>query len=76
MLRVSSQIHSMRRWEVLPMEDIKPGDVVQLKSGGPRMTVNFITDGKAYCQWLADEEPKQEMYQLAMLLKVQDEVSN
>ena len=34
------------------MEDIKKGDVVELKSGSPKMTVNFIsTDGKAVCTW-------------------------
>ena len=34
------------------MDDIKKGDVVELKSGSPKMTVNFIsTDGKAVCTW-------------------------
>ncbi|MCW0979181.1 DUF2158 domain-containing protein [Agrobacterium sp. BT-220-3] len=30
----------------------KPGDVVQLKSGGPLMTVAFINEeGKVSCTW-------------------------
>lgn len=49
------------------MEDIRLGDGVQLQSGGPRMTVNSVTDGKAYCKWLANGEQQQEMYQIAML---------
>ncbi len=34
----------------------KPGDVVQLKSGGPKMTVsdaNYIEKGKVRCHWFA-----------------------
>lgn len=33
----------------------KIGDIVQLKSGGPGMTVESIRDrdGKIYCQWFA-----------------------
>jgi len=33
------------------MDNLQVGDVVQLKSGGPTMTVNQITSGTAYCQW-------------------------
>lgn len=34
------------------MEQLKKGDVVQLKSGGPMMTVIEIDDaGRLYCQW-------------------------
>lgn len=34
-----------------------PGDVVELKSGGPWMTVKRVTDGSATCTWF-DEEGK------------------
>ena len=38
------------------------GDVVVLKSGGPKMTVQYIDrkDGDVYCVWFpkADDEPK------------------
>jgi uncharacterized protein YodC (DUF2158 family) len=31
--------------------NFKPGDQVQLKSGGPVMTINSISDGEAWCEW-------------------------
>ena len=41
-------------------ENIQPGDVVKLKSGGPAMTVSFVGDARnrgitaAVCMWFAD----------------------
>lgn len=36
----------------------KLGDVVRLKSGGPKMTVAEVTnDGYIDCEWFADEGP-------------------
>lgn len=34
---------------------LKVGDIVQLKSGGPKMTVKdpMAIDGQVYCQWFA-----------------------
>ena len=44
-------------------ELFKEGDVVQLKSGGPLMTVsNYITDGKVFCQSFNGNEPKGEVF--------------
>jgi uncharacterized protein YodC (DUF2158 family) len=40
------------------MANIKPGDVVQLKSGGPLMTVEKIVGDSAKCDWF-DEKHKQ-----------------
>ena len=31
--------------------NIRPGDEVQLKSGGPTMTAQSETDGNWFCQW-------------------------
>ncbi|WP_312310326.1 YodC family protein [Stenotrophomonas indicatrix] len=31
--------------------NFNPGDQVQLKSGGPIMTINSIEDGEAWCEW-------------------------
>jgi uncharacterized protein YodC (DUF2158 family) len=33
-------------------EEIKAGDIVELKSGSPKMTVAFVSnDGYCYCTW-------------------------
>jgi uncharacterized protein YodC (DUF2158 family) len=37
--------------------DFKIGDVVRLKSDGPRMTVKSIKDGEVWCNWF-DKEGK------------------
>lgn len=40
-------------------QDFKVGDVVQLKSGGPNMTVAEIQqNGNVWCQWFVSNEPK------------------
>ena len=37
--------------------ELKPGDVVILKSGGPRMTVRSRTaDGDLFCNWFNGRE--------------------
>lgn len=38
------------------MENIKVGDVVELKSGGPEMTVMEFDEGKLMCQWFEKDE--------------------
>ena len=44
-------------------QEIKAGSIVQLKSGGPMMTVNHIGDeddvwkGHAYCDWFVQDKP-------------------
>jgi uncharacterized protein YodC (DUF2158 family) len=35
--------------------DVKPGDVVVLKSGGPALTIAEVNDDRADCVWLSDE---------------------
>jgi len=37
-------------------KEIKVGDIVQLKSGGPFMTVNSTADGNVFCIWFSDEK--------------------
>lgn len=38
------------------MNNFSKGDLVQLKSGGPRMTVIDINDDKVICQWFDDKQ--------------------
>ena len=47
---------------------IKPGDIVMLKSGGPDMTVAWIADNEAYCEWFDSKgEPRGQRYALVVL---------
>ncbi|MGO9571979.1 MAG: YodC family protein [Desulfomonilaceae bacterium] len=41
------------------MSEFKIGDVVQLKSGGPHMTVYKVDEDEIYTQWF-DEKNKQQ----------------
>ncbi len=54
------------------MSDIVIGDVVQLKSGGPYMTVTEIdSDSDAHCVWfINDEQQHQNYFNVAALKKV------
>jgi len=38
------------------MSGFKIGDVVQLKSGGPLMTINSVEESEYYCQWFVDNK--------------------
>lgn len=43
------------------------GDVVVLKSGGPRMTVMDVTDGKAACVWFDKTTEKRGVFEVDLL---------
>lgn len=49
------------------MGDISEGSVVQLKSGGPKMTVRWVEEGQAYCQWFSKDEEKGAKFSVAQL---------
>ena len=59
------------------MDDIKKGDIVRLKSGGPAMTVQevgdygYISDG-ARCVWFDGKTRLQEVFDRATLEKDDD----
>jgi uncharacterized protein YodC (DUF2158 family) len=57
-------------------DDFQPGDVVQLKSGGPKMTIdhtytNAYNIRGAWCTWFDGDNPKGKWYPLTSLTKVQ-----
>ena len=50
------------------MAAFKVGDVVRLKSGGPKMTVvEAKEDDSIECQWFASNEPKHETFRAETL---------
>ncbi len=63
-------------------KNFKIGDVVELKSGGPKMTIVQIKqqyeDGKAidgfncYCKWFVDDKPESHQYDQLALKLVED----
>jgi uncharacterized protein YodC (DUF2158 family) len=54
-------------------EGLKPGDIVRLKSGGPKMTVMRIeSGGRVLCEWFTpDEEHQARSFDATVLEKVQ-----
>jgi uncharacterized protein YodC (DUF2158 family) len=53
------------------MTGIKAGDVVQLKSGGPTMTVNFVENSsgteEAACSWFINNKKESSRFPVATL---------
>ena len=56
--------------------EFKVGDVVQLKSGGPKMTIAHIgnyayagTEIKAKCVWFEGTKQKEHVFELEVLTK-------
>ena len=55
---------------------LKVGDIVQLKSGGPKMTVQSGTEeeeGHVWCQWFAGSKLEQGRFPVESLVKVAPE---
>ncbi|GLR54330.1 YodC family protein [Shinella yambaruensis] len=62
-------------------EQFETGDVVDLKSGGPLMTVNRVNkDGDVICEWFNQEgqkyEPKWHAFKPQMLRRLKSKGSN
>ncbi|MGJ7501626.1 DUF2158 domain-containing protein [Variovorax sp. ZT5P49] len=51
------------------MSDVKPGDVVKLKSGGVAMTVQWISGEAALCVWQEGARPIEQKYNVVVLEK-------
>ena len=48
---------------------IQAGSVVELKSGGPNMTVKWVENGYAYCEWFnKDLKVEGEKFAVAQLV--------
>jgi len=44
-------------------QELKIGDLVKLKSGGPAMTVDNIQEnGQIYCRWFVGREAREEYF--------------
>lgn len=42
------------------MAELSEGRIVELKSGGPQMTVHAVADGVAVCRWFTKDDKLQE----------------
>lgn len=52
-------------------EAFKPGDMVQLRSGGPVMTVQGLRTGDVICVWFDKTKQTQGVFNPAMLARYQ-----
>lgn len=56
------------------MSDLKVGDVVRLKSGGPKMTIYSIIDNGCYCTWFdANDNKVNDAFNLLTLQLIESE---
>jgi uncharacterized protein YodC (DUF2158 family) len=57
---------------VVVMEDFEMGHVVQLRSGGPKMTVHgLVSDGDVVCQWFEGNDVHEENFPKEVLKEVE-----
>ena len=58
-------------------EKFKIGDIVQLKSGGPKMTIKApYSDGDYFCQWFAGNKLCDGDFNEESLVLIQEEREN
>lgn len=50
-------------------EELKIGDVVQLQSGGERMTIEYIDEGDISCVWFEGKQPQRNTFAAGVLRK-------
>lgn len=53
-------------------EKFKPGDVVSLRSGGPRMTIAKVDAESVFCEWFTDDQQPQSRSFSLTSLKLDD----
>ena len=49
--------------------NFEPGDVVKLKSGGEKMTVESVSEGLVDCVWMVDKKLERGSFEPAVLKK-------
>ena len=54
------------------MPELKKGDLVELKSGGPEMTINQINDASVTCVWFDGTNRQEAVFDVAALERVAD----
>jgi uncharacterized protein YodC (DUF2158 family) len=52
----------------------KVGDVVLLKSGGPKMTVSEIDEDSVFCRWFHNNRVQSACFAPEQLKKVEEEI--
>ena len=62
-----------RKPGVCKMDDFKPGDIVQLKSGGPKMTVQDVRPQTIHCQWFAGSKLEDGHFNKESIIKFKEE---
>lgn len=55
------------------MSQLKPGDLVRLKSGSPLMTVEAVEEDKVYCTWFNDKGERRDERFLAAQLRTNED---
>ena len=63
----SAEPHGSQMEKLDAAETFKPGDVVKLKSGGPKMTVTATDLLYAYCAWFHDGEARSSAFPFVAL---------
>jgi len=54
----------------MPEPNYKIGTVVQLTSGGPKMTISKINNNRVTCQWFVGNELKSGEFDLEVLMMI------
>jgi len=56
------------------MQEFETGDIVRLKSGGPKMTVADIhISGSVHCQWFAGSKSSDGYFPPESLIKIEEQ---
>jgi uncharacterized protein YodC (DUF2158 family) len=56
----------------LAAEQLREGDVVQLKSGGPPMTIVDYSEGNVKCKWFDGSKVQEDWFPMYAIIKVPD----